>query len=382
VGGATALVVVELSQPTASEVFFVAGRGLTPLKQGLELLVMAVAAVAGAVFFRLHLRKGERATLRIAAALALTVMSELSFMLYEDAYDAFNLLGHVYLALSFYLIFDALFVEALLRPYADLRATSDDLSRSNAELARLRRHVEDELAVTITRLEETRQLQDDLVRAVTHDVRTPLQVIMLQAARLQRLAAGSTAVARSADTILESSRRITVMMRDLVDAAQLERGAVKLDLQPVRLGEVVAGLLAASAGVLDPARVLIEIPQELPPIDADPNRLERIFANLIGNALKYSDPSSQVRVTAWRAGSQYGISVSDRGPGIAADDLPRVFERFYRGRSARGEGLGLGLHIVRLLARAHGGDVTAQSQVGVGSTFTVTLPAAPRLAGP
>jgi signal transduction histidine kinase len=374
-GSVGALIGFELAHPAASELFFVPGQGLTPLKRGLELLVMAVAAAAALVHYREHLRTGAPTPQRVAAALGLTVLSELCFTLYASPYDLFNLLGHVYLVLAFALIFDALFVAALLRPYVDLRATSRDLAASNAELARLRHHVEHELEITIARLKETRQLQDDLVRAVTHDVRTPLQVIMLQATRLQRLASPSLPVAKCADTILESTRRITTMMRDLVDATQLERGAVQLSIQRVRIGELVTGLLAASAGVIDPARIRLDIPAELPPVPADPSRLERIFANLIGNAVKYSDPATPISVTAALGPQGYEIAVSDRGPGIAPEELPRIFDRFYRGRSASGDGLGLGLHIVRQLARAHGGEVQAESRVGVGSTFTVRLPA-------
>jgi len=369
------IVLTEVLTPSAASLFYSERSGLTPLKRSVEVLVMALAVPAGLLYFRQYRRTGDRAAWRISAALAVTVLSELCFSFYASAYDAFNLLGHAYLALAFYLIFDALFVSTLLRPYADLTAASADLAASNAELTRLRQLIQDELTVTIARLEETRQLQDDMLRAVTHDVRTPLQVIMLQAERLRHVADRDPARAvGSAQTILENARRIAAMVGDLVDAAQLERGGLKLELQPVRIHELIGGLLASSAGVLDTSRVQLELPEDLPAVHADPSRLERILANLIGNALKHSEPGSTVRVGASAAASEVRIAVSDRGAGIPAEDLPHIFERFYRGQSARGEGLGLGLHIARLLAQAHGGDVLAESQLGVGSTFAVRLP--------
>jgi signal transduction histidine kinase len=370
-----AISLTEMLSPSAAALFFNDRSGLTPLKRGIELLVMALAAFTGLLYFLSYRRSGDRTAWRISAALAVTLLSELCFCFYSSAYDAFNLLGHAYLAAAFTLIFDALFVSTLLRPYADLTTTSADLAASNAELTRLRQLIQDELTVTIARLEETRRLQDDMVRAVTHDVRTPLQVIMLHAERLRRTAHRDPARAvASAGTILDNARRITAMVGDLVDAAQLERGGLKLDRRPVRLHELISGLLASSAEVLDTSRVRIELPAELPPVSADPSRLERILANLIGNALKHSEPGSTVRVDASAAASEVRIAVTDRGPGIPSEDLPHIFDRFYRGRAARGEGLGLGLHIARLLARAHGGDVLAESQVGVGSTFAVRLP--------
>jgi signal transduction histidine kinase len=376
-----AAVLTEVLTPSAASLFFEERSGLTPLKKAFELLVVILAAAAGLQYLRLYRRSGDRAAWRISLALALTVLSELCFCLYASAYDAFNLLGHVYLAAAFYLIFDALFVSTLLRPYADLTVASAELSASNAELMRLRQLIQDELRVTIARLEETQRLQDDMLRAVTHDVRTPLQVIMLQGERLRRNASRDPGrAAACAQTILDNARRITAMMGDLVDAAQLERG-LKLELRSVHIGDLIGNLLASSAGVLDTARVQLEVPSELPAVNADPNRLERILANLIGNALKYSEPGSPVCVAASAAASEVHIAISDRGSGIPPEDLPHIFERFYRGRSARGDGLGLGLHIARLLARAHGGDVLAESRVGVGSRFSVRLPLGDRDVG-
>jgi signal transduction histidine kinase len=278
-------------------------------------------------------------------------------MLYTHAYDPFNVLGHAYLAVSFWFVFDGLFVAALVRPYRDLD--------------RLRAHVEDELVVTIRRLRQTTEQREDLLRAVSHDLRNPLQIVMLQAQRLLRIA--EDPVRRPSSAIITAARRMDRMLRDLSDSARAESGNLELARAPIDLRPFVEELLESSEGVLDVARVENAVPERLPAVLADPDRLDRILTNLVGNALKYSP--GRVIVQAEGEGPEVRVSVADKGPGIGPDDLPRVFDRYYRGQRHEGEGLGLGLYIVRKLVEAHGGKIWAQSRPGVGSTFTFSLPA-------
>jgi signal transduction histidine kinase len=347
----------ELSLPDQRAYFFVEGRGLTPLKIFLEATV-AVAATLGAL---LHLRAWvatrDDASGKLALSLAMAVFGEICFMLYTHAYDPFNVLGHAYLAVSFWFVFDALFVAALVRPYRDLD--------------RLRAHVEDELVVTIRRLRQTTEQREDLLRAVSHDLRNPLQIVMLQAQRLLRIA--EDPVRRPSTAIVTATRRMDRMLRDLSDSARAESGNLELSREPVDLRPFVAELLASSDGVLDVGRVENAVPDRLPMVLADPDRLDRILTNLVGNALKYSP--GRVIVQAEGEGGEVRVSVADKGQGIGPDDLPRVFDRYYRGQRHEGEGLGLGLYIVRKLVEAHGGKIWAESRPGVGSTFTFTLPA-------
>jgi signal transduction histidine kinase len=165
------------------------------------------------------------------------------------------------------------------------------------------------------------------------------------------------------------------MLRDLADSAKAESGQIELAWTQVPLREFVDQLLETSDGVFEVDRVVNEVPAGLSPVFADPDRLDRILANLIGNALKYS--RDQVRVRAELDGEEVRITVADEGPGIADTDLPRIFERYYRGQRHEGEGLGLGLYIVRKLVEAHGGRISAESRIGHGSAFTFTLPASP-----
>jgi signal transduction histidine kinase len=355
-----AVFAAELSTAGRGPLFFVEGRGLTPLKQELELALVAASAVGALLHLRAWRVTREPAAGKLAAALVLAVYAELCLMLYASPYDPFNVAGHVYLAASFWYVFDALFVAALVRPYRDLDA--------------LRAHVEGELVVTIRRLREATEQREDLLRAVSHDLRNPLQIVVLQAQRLLALAQEDRP-RRGAAGILVAARRMDRMLRDLADSARSEGGRLELDCRPVALRPFLGQLLEGSAGVLDATRVDNEIPEDLPEIHADPDRLDRILVNLVGNALKYSP--GRVRIRAERIDGEVRVGVQDGGPGIAAADLPRLFERYYRGQRHEGEGLGLGLFIVRKLVEAHGGRIGVESRPGAGSTFTFALPIAP-----
>ena len=355
--GVALFAVFEVTVLRGRSLFFVEGQGLTRLKIGIEALV-ASGAVAGAFLYsRERRRTGDATSGKLAAALSMTALSETCFMLYAHPYDLFNVVGHAYLAVALGFVFDALFVAALVRPYHELDA--------------LRAHVEDELEVTIQRLRDTTEQREDLLRAVSHDLRNPLQVVLLHGERLQRIVESDPA-RRTAASILSAARRMERLLRDLVDSAHSD-GQLQLSVQPIELRAFVDSFADAAGGALEVSRLDNEVPPDLAPVLADPDRLERILVNLVGNALKYS--RGRVVVGAARDGDSVRISVSDRGAGIAEEDLPRVFERYYRGQRHEGEGLGLGLYIVRKLVEAHGGRIWAESRAGEGSTFSFTLAA-------
>jgi len=231
----------------------------------------------------------------------------------------------------------------------------------------------------ITALEELQRRREDLVHTISHDLRSPLTSIYGQGQLLQRMLAkmpNADDSLRSANAVVTSAKRMNAMIQDLVDSARLESSQLRMVRQPTDLGIFLADVLDRSRGVLEVERIVQEIPSELPALDIDQNRLERILTNLLSNALKYSSRDSEVVVRAERSGCEVAISVIDRGAGIAAEDLPRLFERFYRTSIVhKAEGLGLGLYITRMLVEAHGGRIWVESEVGKGSTFTFTMPA-------
>jgi len=170
---------------------------------------------------------------------------------------------------------------------------------------------------------------------------------------------------------------MNAMILDLVDSARLEANQLRMEPASVDLRSFVLDLQGRLAGALAMDRVRVQIPEGLPQVSADPNRLERILTNLLSNALKYSEPETEVFVGAERQDGMVRVWVSDSGVGIAEEDIPQLFQRFYRAKSGRkAEGLGLGLYITRMLVEAHGGKIWVESDLGKGSTFSFTLPLA------
>jgi signal transduction histidine kinase len=359
-----ALVALELALPRDRALFFVQGQGLTPLKVAIEWALVAAALAGAGLHWRAHRRTGARSPQRLALALGAAALTSASLSLYGHPYEPIHVLGHVYLVVAFGFVFEALFVAGVARPYRELEA--------------LRSHVQNELVVTIERLERTQAEREDLLRAVTHDLRNPLQVVLLQSERLERLD-DRAAVARAARNVRAAGRRMERLIRDLADTARLGSGApLPLERRPVALRPFVSRLLEHSDGVLDAARVTNAVPEGLPPLDADPDRLDRILVNLVGNALKYTQGA--VTVAAEAADGAVRVLVKDQGPGLSPEARARVFDRWYRAGARDREGLGLGLHIVRGLVEAHGGRVGVESRPGEGSTFSFTFPVAPAAA--
>jgi len=232
----------------------------------------------------------------------------------------------------------------------------------------------------VTELRQLEQLRREYVSIISHDLRNPLTVILAHADYL----ASSPGKARlksherrSASFILTSALRINAMIQDLLDSARLDSGQLRLERQPVDLGLLATELVGRQSPLAGWQRVRFELPGDLPLVEADRDRLERILINLISNALKYSPPNSEVLVGAKVAGGNVVVSVFDQGLGIMPEDLPHIFDRFYSAKNPhKVGGLGLGLHITRMLVEAHGGCIWVESVVGRGARFYFNLPVA------
>jgi len=228
----------------------------------------------------------------------------------------------------------------------------------------------------ITPLRDLQEQQDLYLHTVSHDMRTPLTVIQGHAQLLEAMGDGrSEGFGQHVDSILHGARRMTGLIQDLVDTARMEGGEIHLNLTALELKPFLKDLLRRLGAALDLGGIELDVPEELPAVAADPGRLERIITNLLTNAVKFSPSESPISLSVQRREDHVEVAVKDRGAGIAPEDQPRIFERFYRPRGQRrADSVGLGLYISRMLVEAHGGTIRVNSQPDRGSTFTFTLP--------
>ncbi|HTM21622.1 MAG TPA: GAF domain-containing sensor histidine kinase [Kofleriaceae bacterium] len=230
-----------------------------------------------------------------------------------------------------------------------------------------------------------REVADELVTVLAHDLRNHLMPIDLRLARLEQRAAGER---RGGDaTDLQRARaglaRLAALIDEMLDVARIDRGVFDVQAVPFAVDELVGEVARALAT----PQVRVDFtPSERLLVDADPARIRQCMENLVSNAVKHSPAGATVTILGRRFLDQDRakvlIEVIDQGPGIAQDLLPRIFDRYVAGGAERRDGgLGLGLYLAKRIAVLHGGDLTAQSTPGLGTHFLLTLPAAPDVSG-
>ncbi|MEO5985913.1 MAG: HAMP domain-containing sensor histidine kinase [Candidatus Limnocylindria bacterium] len=248
---------------------------------------------------------------------------------------------------------------------------------------RQRNQLENELIAARHVAEQAASAKDRFLSIVSHELRTPLAAARGYAELLLRDPSGSMSDRQRTyvQRILDSTIYQASLIEDVLDFAGQHGQRRSLDITPLATEEVVARaetLLTVRA--VEEECTLRRDPTEVAgSVSGDPRAIQQILLNLGTNAIKFSPPGAEVLLTADVEGDRVAIAVADRGPGIADDQLDRIFEPFVRldgGASGRGRGLGLGLAISRDLARSMGGDITVHSVVGEGSRFTLKLPAA------
>jgi signal transduction histidine kinase len=228
----------------------------------------------------------------------------------------------------------------------------------------------------VTRLHELEQAKDDYLRLLTHELRSPLALLMGYAQIAERSADNPDRVKAASAGIIRAVRHMDVLISDLADSMRLESGQLRLAKGRVNLRDLLSRVLEEAAHTMRVDRIKVRAPQDLPDVLADRDRLARILINLLSNASKYSSPGTVITVTITQSDSFVVTSVSNEGPPIPPEDFPHVFERYYRGRAATGqsEGLGLGLYVAKGLVEAHGGQIWASSEPDTGTTFSFSLP--------
>ena len=227
---------------------------------------------------------------------------------------------------------------------------------------------------TLERLEQLFNMQRRFLADVSHELRTPLTVIKGNVGLVRKFGADE----ESLSSIENEVDRLTRMVGDLLLLAKAESGAVLFDMTPVELDTIVFEVMK-QMHVLAGERVHLHLTGiDQIQVNGDHDRLKQVMLNLVGNAVQYTPTGGQVTLKLERIDHQACFTVSDTGPGIPTEDLPHIFERFYRGEKSRTRkqsgGFGLGLSIAYWIVRSHGGTIDVESQEGQGTTFKVLLP--------
>jgi PAS domain S-box-containing protein len=251
----------------------------------------------------------------------------------------------------------------------EARATSVDIpGRSSVHVAVLR---------DVSERRALDRMQRDFVAMISHDLKGPLTSLRAYAQLMRRREAYSK---EAINTILAQTERMERLINDLLDVAQIEAGQLELRLSHFDLSRLIDDTVAAVKPLANNHQIIVEEPG-IPIVGKwDADRIEQVLHNLITNAIKYSLEGTTITVRVTREESAATIAVVDEGPGIAPEEIPKLFQRFFRVQGGvRGgpPGLGLGLYISRLLVEAHGGTIAVFSQLGQGSTFQVELPISP-----
>lgn len=334
-------------------------------------------------------RGGHRHSLRRRLTMAFVLVELLTLMLafvVITAFDALNRPTRLHVLLPTLLVAaaaGAFTAGRITRRLTRLGAAVERLDMRDLSL-RVPVEGEDEVAALargfnrmVDRLEAVERVRREHFADIAHELRHPLAVLQ---GRLEMLQDGvvpltGEQVLYLQDMVLSLNR----LVGDLRDLSLAEVGRLSLRLAPVDLSAMIEELrenmepVAADKSIA----LLAEVAPDLPRVHGDADRLRQVLVNLLANALHYTPQGGRVEVRAWHEGSQVRVTVSDTGPGIAPENLPHIFDRFYRADKARARstgGSGLGLAIVRSLVTLHGGTVRADSRPGEGSRFTVTLP--------
>jgi light-regulated signal transduction histidine kinase (bacteriophytochrome) len=248
-------------------------------------------------------------------------------------------------------------------------------------VADLRRSaLEADLARQVLREQEAVRARDELVAVVSHDLRSPMTVIVMQCGMMQRFMStdhgpSSKRINSAIDTMQRATTRMTNLLEDLLDTSKIEAGRYSITPLPLDVSQIFEegySLLAPLA--LNKFIDLTFVAEPDLQVMADPERLFQVLSNLVGNAIKFTSREGQVDVTAVKDGGYVKFSVVDFGSGIAPEQLPHVFERYWRVREGNPSGTGLGLYISMGIVKAHGGDLKVCSALGQGSEFSFTVP--------
>ncbi|HEY6881308.1 MAG TPA: ATP-binding protein [Polyangiales bacterium] len=264
-------------------------------------------------------------------------------------------------------------------PRQDSHASHDDDAFMNAFTRQIgiaidnaQRHTESQRAIA---------MRDDMLAVVSHDLQSPLNAIQMTVRHLlnEPHVVALPGVKRALTLIERTTKHLGQLIAELMDVGSIQAGRLTIDARPT----AIPPLLGDALTILEPMlldkhlRVSTQLEPALPLASCDGQRILRVVLNLLGNAIKFTGEGGEVTLYARRVNDQLEVAIRDNGPGIAREELPKLFEPYWRSRQTGRRGMGLGLYIARGIVEAHGGHIWAESELGAGSTFAFRLAMVP-----
>ncbi len=241
-------------------------------------------------------------------------------------------------------------------------------------------HMAEQLQNAEKHQKELDKLRRDLIAWLTHDLQTPLTSIRVQ---IEAIVDGVVNEPEDINRYLQSTqkqvRSLSILIDDLFQIAQIDAGGIVIQPVTSSLRDLISDTLESFSVIADEKGISLtgEITEDIDPVVLDPNKINRVLNNLVRNAIQYTKKDGRVEIKAWRESNKIYIQIQDSGEGIAKDDLPYVFDMFYRGEKSRNKemgGTGLGLAIAKGIVQAHNGTIEVNSKKGEGSIFVIKLP--------
>lgn len=230
----------------------------------------------------------------------------------------------------------------------------------------------------VTRLHELEELRSTFLSMTSHELQTPVAIIKAWGETLlKRYGEKDVVLKQALEAIDHESDRLSRLIKNLLRVTRIEAGALPVRLVEISLPELARKVADRFAPRSSRHQIVVEFPEQFPPVQADPERIEEVFSNLIDNAIKYSPNGGTVTISGKVTPSTVEVSVRDEGPGIPLAEQGQLFQRFYRapgGVNRQTTGVGLGLFLVKAIVEAHGGHLWLESEWGKGSTFHFSLP--------
>lgn len=236
----------------------------------------------------------------------------------------------------------------------------------------------------ITRFREAEELKSTFISVISHELKTPVALIKGYVGTLRRkdVSWDREVIDDSLQVIEEEADRLTELIENLLDASRLQAGALTIKMTDIYIPDIALRTAERFRTQTDKHQIVVEFPDEFPMVMGDEERLSQVFTNLLSNAIKYSVQGGEIRVTGQVMPDRVVVCISDEGPGIAQEDAPYVFERFYRSPDAHRtkKGAGLGLYLSRAVVEAHGGKIWVDPKNNRGARICFSLPREPRRA--